>query len=114
MRKILPVWVNADVLLHETGNTQPEIAKLTRSALSKLGAARQQWRERTEIEANQWAAGKNMTLAEEKALLAKFADAAGAGELPNISQGRRRRVDWAPNRVTARFTIYGLAMSGAS
>lgn len=54
------MWANADVLLRETGNTQPKIAKLTRSALSKLGAAWQQWRQCTEIEANQWAVAEKI------------------------------------------------------
>ena len=43
------VWANTDVLLREDGNTQPEIAELTGSPLSKLGA-RQQRRGRPKIE----------------------------------------------------------------
>jgi hypothetical protein len=48
-----------DVLLREYGNTQPEIAELTGSVLSKLGA-RQQRRERPKIETNQRAASRKL------------------------------------------------------
>jgi transposase len=55
---------------------------------------------------------ENMTLAQEKALLARFAKAAGAGEMLNIWRLVKRRSAMKP--ATARSTIFWLGTAGAS
>ncbi len=48
-----------------------------------------------------------MTLAEEKALLARFAKAAGAGEMPNIHD-LKRAYEQAIGHATSNSTVYNL------
>ena len=76
------------VLLRERGMTQPAIAAAMGVSLSTVNRAHMAY-DHGGIEAlkpkpNGGRKHENMTLAEEKALLARFARAAGAGEMLNI------------------------------
>ncbi len=78
------------VLLREDGKTQPEIAELTGASLSTVNRAHMAYDSGGVNALRPKPTGgrrrENMTLAEEKAFLAKFAKTAGAGELLNISE----------------------------
>src|ERR1700674_1035556 len=65
------------VLLRESGMTQPTIAEAMGVSLSTVNRAHMAYDQGGRKR-------ENMTLAEEKALLTRFAKAAGAGELLNI------------------------------
>ena len=76
------------VLLRESGMTQPAIAAAMGVSLSTVNRAHMAY-DQGGIKAlkpkpNGGRKRENMTLAEEKALLARFAKAAGAGEMLNI------------------------------
>ena len=76
------------VLLRESGMTQPAIAAAMGVSLSTVNRAHMAYDD-SGIKAlkpkpNGGRKHENMTLAEEKALLARFAKAAGAGEMLNI------------------------------
>jgi len=76
------------VLLREDGKTQPQIAELTGVSLSTVNRAHMAYDNGGVNALKPKPSGgrirENMTLREEKALLAQFAKAAGAGELLNI------------------------------
>jgi len=78
------------VLLREDGKTQPEIAELTGASLSTVNRAHMAYDSGGVNALRPKPTGgrrrENMTVAEEKAFLAKFAKTAGAGELLNISE----------------------------
>jgi transposase len=99
------------VLLRERGMTQPEIAEAMGVSLSTVNRAH------VAYDAGGIKALKpkpiggrqceNMTLPEEKALLAKFAKAAGAGELLNV-QDLKAAYEKAIGHSTSNSTIYNL------
>ena len=76
------------VLLREGGMTQPAIAAAMGVSLSTVNRAHMAYDDggikALEPKANGGRKRENMTVAEEKALLTRFAHAAGAGELLNI------------------------------
>src|SRR5215470_916142 len=76
------------VLLREDGKTQPEIAELTGVSLSTVNRAHMAYDNGGVNALRPKPTGgrrnENMTLEEEKKFLARFAEAAGAGELLNI------------------------------
>ena len=76
------------VLLREGGMTQPAIAAAMGVSLSTVNRAHMAYDDggikALKPKANGGRKRENMTVAEEKALLARFAHAAGAGELLNI------------------------------
>ncbi len=78
------------VLLREDGKTQPKIAALTGVSLSTVNRAHMAYDNGGVNALRPKPTGgrrrENMTLEEEKAFLAKFAKAAGAGELLNIGE----------------------------
>jgi transposase len=107
------------VLLREAGMTQPAIADATGVSLSTVNRAHMAFdRGGLAALAPKRSGGRireNMTLAEEKALLARFAKAAGAGEMVNILELKAptsKRSDTRP--ATARFTISWPGIAGAS
>jgi len=89
------------VLLRESGMTQPVIAETMGVSLSTVNRAHMAYDHGGLKALRRKPSGgrkrENMTLAEEKALLTRFAKAAGAGELLNIprSQGGLRKGDRA-------------------
>src|SRR5215467_5564477 len=78
------------VLLREDGKTQPKIAELTGVSLSTVNRAHMAYDNGGVKALRSKPTGgrrhQNMTLEEERAFLAKFAKAAGAGELLNIAE----------------------------
>ena len=76
------------VLLRESGVTQPAIAEAMGVSLSTVYRAHMAYDgggiKALKPKPNGGRKHENMTLAEEKALLARFAKAAGAGEMLNI------------------------------
>src|SRR5262245_2406540 len=76
------------VLLRESGMTQPEIANATGVSLSTVNRAHMAYDHGGRAALAPKPSGgrirENMTLAEEKALLDRFAKAAGVGEMLNI------------------------------
>ena len=95
------------VLLRESGMTQPEIAKAMGVSLSTVNRAHMAYdhggRAALEPKPNGGRIRENMTVAEERALLDRFAKAAGAGELLNIQDSRRpTRRRSGTRRATAR------------
>jgi transposase len=76
------------VLLRESGMTQPAIAAAMGVSLSTVNRAHMAYDDggikALRPKPNGGRKHENMTLAEEKALLARFAKAAGAGEMLNI------------------------------
>src|SRR5215468_11977954 len=78
------------VLLREDGKTQPQIGELTGVSLSTVNRAHMAYDHGGVNALRPKPTGgrrrENMTLQEEKAFLAKFAKAAGAGELLNRSE----------------------------
>jgi len=104
------------VLLRESGMTQPGIAAAMGVSLSTVNRAHMAF-DHGGIKALKpkpigGRQRENMTLAQEKALLARFAKAAGAGEMLNIWRLVKRRSAMKP--ATARSTIFWLGTAGAS
>ena len=90
------------VLLRESGMTQPAIAAAMGASLSTVNRAHMAY-DHGSIEAlkprpNGGRKHENMTLAEEEALLARFAKAAGAGEMLNIPTRKRSGIGPATAR----------------
>src|SRR5207249_2393687 len=95
------------VLLREAGMTQPAIAAAMGVSLSTVNRAHMAY-DHGGIKAlkpkpNGGRKRENMSLAEEKALLARFAKAAGAGEMLNILISRQ-----AIGHATSDSTVYNL------
>jgi len=99
------------VLLRESGMTQPAIAQAMGVSLSTVNRAHMSY-DGGGIKAlkSKPCGGRqreNMTVAEEKALLARFAKAAGAGEMLNI-QDLKADYEKAIGHETSNSTIYNL------
>ena len=99
------------VLWRECGMTQPAIAQGMGVSLSTVNRAHMAY-DRGGIKAlkpkpNGGRKHENMTLAEEKALLARFAKAAGAGEMLNIHD-LKAAYEQAIGHRTSNSTIYNL------
>ena len=99
------------VLLRESGMTQPQIAEAMGVSLSTVNRAHMAY-DAGGIKALKpkpigGRQRENMTLPEEKALLAEFANAAGAGELLNI-QDLKAAYEKAIGHSTSNSTIYNL------
>jgi transposase len=99
------------VLLRESGMTQPLIAAAMGVSLSTVNRAHIAY-DHAGIEAlkpkpNGGRKRENMTLEEEKALLARFAKAAGAGEMLNIHD-LKAAYEKAIGHETSKSTIYNL------
>jgi transposase len=99
------------VLLRESGMTQPAIAAATGVSLSTVNRAHMAYAqggiESLKPKPNGGRKHENMTLAEEKALLTRFANAAGAGEMLNIHDLKAAYVK-AIGHVTSDSTVYNL------
>src|ERR1700687_3640761 len=99
------------VLLRESGMTQPTIAEAMGVSLSTVNRAHmaydqgglKAWRRKPSGGRKR----ENMTLAEEKALLTRFAKAAGAGELLNIHD-LKAAYEKAIGHETSNSTVYNL------
>ena len=99
------------VLLRESGMTQPLIAAAMGVSLSTVNRAHMAY-DHGGIEAlkprpSGGRKRENMTLEEEKALLARFAKAAGAGEMLNIHD-LKTAYEKAIGHETSKSTIYNL------
>ena len=99
------------VLLRESGMTQPAIAEALGVSLSTVNRAHMDY-DHGDIKAlkpkpSGGRQRQNMTLAEEKALLARFAKAAGAGEMLNIHD-LKRAYEQAIGHQTSNSTVYNL------
>ena len=99
------------VLLRESGITQPAIADAMGVSLSTVNRAHMAY-DRGGIKAlkpkpNGGRKHENMTLAEEKALLARFAKGAGAGEMLNIHD-LKAAYEQAIGHQTSNSTVYNL------
>jgi transposase len=99
------------VLLREGGMTQPAIAAAMGVSLSTVNRAHMAY-DRDGIKAlkpkpNGGRKHENMSLAEEKALLARFAKAAGAGEMLNIHH-LKAAYEKAIGHSTSDSTVYNL------
>jgi transposase len=99
------------VLLREGGMTQPAIAAAMGVSLSTVNRAHMAY-DHGGLKAlkpkpcgGRWR--ENMAVAEEKALLARFAKAAGAGEMLNIHD-LKQAYEQAIGRQTSNSTIYNL------
>jgi len=88
------------VLLRESGLTQPAIAAAMGVSLSTVNRA-------LKPKPNGGRKHENMTLAEEKALLARFAKRAGAGEMLNIHD-LKAAYEQAIGHATSDSTVYNL------
>src|SRR5215470_4060817 len=99
------------VLLRESGMTQPEIANATGASLSTVNRAHMAYDNGGRTAPAPKPCGgrirENMTLAEEKALLDRFAKAAGAGEMLNI-RDLKAAYEEAIGHPTSNSTIYNL------
>lgn len=99
------------VLLRESGMTQPAIAEAMGVSLSTVNRAHMAFNcGGLAALAPKPSGGRireNMTLAEEKSLLAKFAKAAGAGELVNIHD-LKAAYEQAIGHSTSNSTVYNL------
>jgi transposase len=99
------------VLLRESGMTQPSIAAAMGMSLSTVNRAHMAYDSGGLAALKSKPSGgrkrENMTLAEEKALLARFAHAAGAGELLNIHD-LKTAYEKAIGHETSNSTIYNL------
>jgi transposase len=105
------------ILLREHGKTQPEIAELTGVSLSTVNRAHMGY-DNGGVNASRpkptgGRRNENMTLKEERKFLARFAKAAGAGELLNV-RTLKIAYDKEIGHPTARSTISWPAISGAS
>jgi transposase len=99
------------VLLRESGLTQPQIAQALGMSLSTVNRAHMAY-DKGGVKAlkpkpNGGRKHENMSLAEEKALLARFAKAAGAGEMLNIHD-LKAAYEKAIAHQTSDSTIYNL------
>ena len=99
------------VLLRESGMTQPLIAAAMGVSLSTVNRAHMAY-DRGGLDAlkprpSGGRKRENMTLEEEKALLARFAKAAGAGEMLNIHD-LKAAYEKAIGHETSNSTIYNL------
>src|SRR6266498_1978240 len=99
------------VLLREYGLTQPAIAEAMGSSLSTVNRAHMAY-DRGGLKAlkSKPSGGRkreNMSLAEERALLARFAKAAGAGEMLNIHD-LKAAYEKAIGHETSNSTVYNL------
>jgi transposase len=99
------------VLLREDGKTQPKIAELTGVSLSTVNRAHMAYDNGGVSALRRKPTGgrrrENMTLEEEKAFLAKFAKAAGAGELLNIGE-LKSAYEEEIGHATSNSTVYDL------
>jgi len=99
------------VLLRETGMTQPAIAEAMGASLSTVNRAHMLYDEGGVKALKPKPIGgrqrENMTHEGEKALLADFAKAAGAGELLNI-QDLKSAYEKAIGHTTSNSTVYNL------
>ena len=99
------------ILLREDGKTQPEIAELTGVSLSTVNRAHMAYDNGGVNALRPKPTGgrrnENMTLEEEKKFLARFAKAAGAGELLNI-RALRIAYEEEIGHPTSDSTIYNL------
>jgi transposase len=99
------------VLLREDGKTQPKIAELTGVSLSTVNRAHMAYDNGGVNAVRPKPTGgrrrENMTLGEEKAFLAKFAKAAGAGELLNIGE-LKSAYEEEIGHPTSNSTVYDL------
>jgi transposase len=99
------------VLLRESGMTQPAIAEAMGVSLSTVNRAHMAYDHGGLKALRRRPSGgrkrENMTLAEEKALLAHFAKAAGAGELLNIHD-LKAAYEKAIGHETSKSTVYNL------
>jgi len=90
------------VLLRESGMTQPAIAEAMGVSLSTVNRAHMAYDggglQALKSKPSGGRKRENMTLAEERVLLARFAKAAGAGEMLPRSQGSLRKGHWARNQ----------------
>src|SRR4249919_3609353 len=107
------------VLLRESGMAQPAIAEAMGVSLSTVNRAHMAYDhggiKALKAKPNGGRKHENMTLAEEKALLARFAKAAGAGEMLNIHNLRRPTRRRSGTRLaTARSITCCTGMAGAS
>jgi transposase len=99
------------VLLRESGMTQPAIAAAMGVSLSTVNRAHMAY-DQGGIKAlkpkpNGGRKRENMTISEEKALLARFAKAAGAGEMLNIHDFKQA-YEQAIGHQTSNSTVYDL------
>ena len=99
------------VLLREGGMTQPAIAAAMGVSLSTVNRAHMAYDHGGLKALKRKPSGgrkrENMTLAEEKALLARFAKAAGAGEMLNICD-LKAAYEKAIGHETSNSTVYNL------
>jgi transposase len=99
------------VLLRENGMTQPEIAEAMGVSLSTVNRAHMAYdhggRKALEPKPSGGRIRENMTLAEEKVLLDRFAKAAGAGEMLNIHD-LKAAYEKAIGHPTSNSTVYNL------
>jgi transposase len=99
------------VLLRESGLTQPAIAQSMGVSLSTVNRAHMAYDHGGLKALRRKPSGgrkrENMTLAEEKALLTRFAKAAGAGELLNIHD-LKVAYEKAIGHETSKSTVYNL------
>jgi transposase len=99
------------VLLRESGMSQPAIAEAMGVSLSTVNRAHMAY-DRRGIKALEpkpigGRMRENMTVSQEKALLARFAKAAGAGEMLNIHD-LKRAYEQAIGHETSNSTIYNV------
>ena len=99
------------VLLRESGMTQPLIAAAMGMSLSTVNRAHMAYDhgglEALKPRPSGGRKHENMTLEEEKALLARFAKAAGAGEMLNVHD-LKAAYEKAIGHETSKSTIYNL------
>jgi transposase len=99
------------VLLREDGMTQPKIGELTGVSLSTVNRAHMAYDNGGVNALRPRPTGgrrrENMILEEEKAFIARFAQAAGAGELLNICE-LKAAYEKEIGRPTSNSTIYNL------
>jgi transposase len=99
------------VLLRESGMTQPAIAGAMGVSLSTVNRVHMAYDggglKALKSKPNGGRKRENMTLAEEKALLARFAKAAGAGEMLNIHD-LKAAYEKAIGHPTSNSTVYNL------
>ena len=99
------------VLLRESGMTQPAIAEAMGVSLSTVNRAHMAYDGRGIKALKPKPIGgrqrENMTLSEEKALLARFGKAAGAGEMLNIHD-LKSAYERAIGHPTSNSTVYNL------
>ena len=99
------------VLMRENGMTQPEIVEVMGKSLSTVNRAHMLYDEGGVKALKPKPIGgrqrENMTIEQEKALLADFAKAAGAGELLNIHD-LKAAYEKAIGHATSNSTVYNL------